>query len=339
MNLDDRLDGINILGTGSYLPELCVGNDKMSKLVDTDDEWITTRTGIKNRHMTCGEPTWYMGARAAKRALEDAGADALEIGLIIDATITGDFFTPSVSCLIQREIGAANAAAFDLNAACTGFVYALDTARRFLMTDPDLKYALVVANETLSGVVNFNDRSTCILFGDGAGAVVIERSAKLYGAWLGADGRLSNVLYAKSHLKRHPFEIENPVRVDGMETDYPGGEGCIVQHGKDVYKFATRAFPEAVEKAAEKAGIDIADIDVFVPHQANVRIIESAAERLGVSLDKFILNLRHVGNTSGASIPLALDKNVRNGRVKRGDKCCLAGFGAGATLGAVVLEY
>jgi 3-oxoacyl-[acyl-carrier-protein] synthase-3 len=334
-----ELVGINILGTGTYLPELCVDNAMMSKIVDTDDEWITARTGIKTRRMTGGETTWYMGAAAAKRAVDDAGIDPSEIGLIIDATITNDFFTPSVACLIQRELGAVNAMAFDLNAACTGFVYSIDVAKRLLQTDPKIKYALVAANETLSGIVDFTDRSTCVLFGDGAGAAVIERSERLYGAWLGADGRLSNVLYAKSNLKPHPFEIKSPVRMESMETDFAGGDGRLVQLGRDVYKFATKAFPEAVAKASENAGTAVDGIDVFIPHQANIRIIETAAEKLGVPMEKFVVNIQYAGNTSGASIPLALDKNIKNGRIKRGDVCCFVGFGAGATLGAVVLEY
>ncbi|MCL2054718.1 MAG: ketoacyl-ACP synthase III [Oscillospiraceae bacterium] len=334
-----ELCGINILGTGAYLPEIRVDNNMLADLVDTSDEWITTRTGMKQRHMVNGETTWYMGAMASKRAIEDAGIDASEIGLIVDATITSDFYTPSAACVIQREIGAFNAAAFDLNAACTGFVYSLDTAKRFLQTDPNLKYVLVVANEMLSGITDFTDRSSCILFGDGAGAVIIERSEKLYGSWLGANGNLAHALYAKLALNSHPFKSGEPVSIKNSETEFTESPAKLVQHGKDVYKFATNALPTASLNACKSAGIDISEIDVFIPHQANIRIIETASKNLNIPIEKFILNLQNVGNTSGASIPLAFDKFVKNGHIKRGQKCCLVGFGAGSTLGAIVLEY
>lgn len=307
--------GINILGTGAYLPKLSVDNKAMSAVVDTNDEWIATRTGIKNRHMVNGETTWYMGAMAAKQAIEEADINISDIGLIIDATITGDFYTPSVACVIQREIGAVNAAAFDLNAACTGFVYAVDTAKRFLQTDPELKYVLVIANEMLSSVTDFTDRSSCILFGDGAAAVVIERSEKLYSGWLGADGRLAAALYAKMPVKRHPFGSEDEPVKPGSDDEFNIDSNCIVQDGKTVYKFATQALPKAALNAAEKAGIDIKDIDIFIPHQANLRIIETAAKNLNVPMEKFIINIHETGNTSSASIPLALDKAVRDGHI------------------------
>ena len=198
--------GIRVLGTGSYTPAFQVTNDDMAKMVETNDEWIRTRTGIGTRHISDGEPTWYMGAQAAKRAIEAAGIDPAEIGLIIDTTITQEFCTPSTSCIIQREVGAVHAACFDLNAACSGFVYAMDTAHRFLKTDPAMKVALVVANESLSKITNYSDRSSCILFGDGAAAALIAYDENaLYTSHLGADGTGAKYLFARSALPASPF--------------------------------------------------------------------------------------------------------------------------------------
>lgn len=330
--------GINIMATGSYSPLLAVTNDDMAKIVETNDEWIRTRTGIAERRMNNGEPTWYMGAMAAKQAVERAGIDPLDIGLIIDSTLTSDFATPSTACIIQRELGAANAAAFDVNAACSGFVYSIDMARRYLATDDTLKYVLVVANENLSRITDFSDRASCILFGDGAAAVVVERSEKLFTSWIGADGTGAKYLYARTAFPVHPFRTEDSLTIDdGLSA--ASDHTLLVQDGKEVYKFATKALPTAARNAAEKIGIDISEIDLFIPHQANIRIIETAAKNLGVSMDKFFVNIEHHGNTSSASIPIALDEAVISGAIKKGDRVCLVGFGAGLTLGAVILEY
>ena len=329
--------GIEILGTGSYNPVLNVTNDDLAKIVETNDEWISTRTGIKSRRLADGESTWKMGAEAAKEAVKNAGIDPKDIGLIIDTTITNDFYTPSVACVIQNAIGAENAAAYDLNAACSGFVYAVDAAKRYLQTDPDLKYVLIVANEMLSKITDYTDRSTCVLFGDGAAAAVITRSEKLFTSFIGADGRGAHSLYAKTHKVFHPFRSSQIDEIDSGE--YEMGTTFLFQDGKEVYKFATKALPTAASKAAEKIGLDINDVDWFIPHQANIRIIETAAKNLGVSMDKFIVNIQDHGNTSSASIPIALHEAVRDGRIKRGEKLCLVGFGAGLTMGAVILEY
>lgn len=331
------LFGIEILGTGAYTPALCITNDDLAGIVETNDEWISTRTGIKARHISDGEPTWKMGAEAAKGALAAAGIDGSEIGLIIDTTITSDFSTPSMACVIQGEIGAKNAAAFDLNAACSGFVYGVDTAKRFLQTDPDLKYVLVVANEQLSRITDYTDRATCVLFGDGAAAAVITRSEKLYTSFIGADGKGAKNLYSKVHRVYHPFRTTDTDQID--IGDFAAGTDFLIQDGKEVYKFATKALPTAAEKAAAKIGLDINEIDWFVPHQANMRIIETAAKNLGVSIDKFILNIKEHGNTSSASIPIALHEAIASGQIKRGDKICLVGFGAGLTMAAVIIEY
>lgn len=330
--------GINILSTGGYQPALTVTNNDFAKIVETNDEWIRTRTGISERRISNGEPTWYLGAMAAKQAIERAGIDPADIGLIIDCTITSDFFTPSAACFIQREIGAENAAAFDLGAACSGFVYSVDVAHRFLMTDDNLKYVLIVANENLSFITNYSDRSSCILFGDGAAAAIVERSDKMYTSWLGADGRGAKFLYAKAQHTVSPFGKENTVSIHD-ETDPDVDHKGLVQDGKEVYKFATKALPTAAKAAAEKIGLDIQEIDRFVPHQANIRIIETAAKNLGVSMDKFYVNIDKHGNTSSASIPIAFDEAVSSGAIKRGEKVCFVGFGAGLTLGSVIFEY
>lgn len=327
--------GINILGSGSYTPELKITNDDLAKVVDTNDEWISTRTGIKSRYLTNGEAAWYMGAEAAKKAIEAAGISPEEIGLIIDSTVTADFYTPSCACVIQNEIGAVNAAAFDINAACSGFVYGLDTAKRFLQTDEDLKYVLVVSNEVLSRFVDFTDRSTCVLFGDGAGAVVVERSEKLYSSFIAADGSGAKSLYAKKMFPKHPFTEKETF----YGADFTSENQFLFQDGKEVYKFATKALPTASQAAADKIGFDLNGVDWFVPHQANIRIIETAAKNLGISMDRFIITLDKHGNTSSASMPVAFDEAVRDGRIKHGQKICFVGFGAGLTMGAVIIEY
>lgn len=331
--------GINILGTGSYIPQLKVTNDDFSKIVDTNDEWITTRTGIKQRGISDGEPTWHMGYEAAKKAVESAGIAIEDIGIIVVSTITGDYSTPSTACLVQRALGADNAFAFDVNAACSGYIFALDIAKRYLETDENLKYALVVSSEVLSKITDYSDRSTCILFGDGAAAIVVERSKdKLYTSHLATEGKGGHVLFAKNHPYENPFaKSENGKDYgDGFP---PANKTYIVQNGKEVYKFATKALSIATQKAAEKVNLDINTIDVFVPHQANIRIIETAMKNIGVSMDKAFTNLEMHGNTSSATIPTALDEAIREGRIKRGDKVCLVGFGAGLSYGAIILEY
>lgn len=327
--------GINILSTGCYVPEQRLKNDDFKKFIDTSDEWIRTRTGIMERPMAGWEPCWYMGAKAAEQAVQRAGISRDDIGLIISCTITSDFLTPSMASVIQREINAPNAAAFDLNAACSGFVYALDTARRFLETDDSLKYVLVVANEALSRFLDFKDRTTSILFGDGAAAVIVERSDKLYSSHLASDGTGAKYLCARNLSPAPEIAVESDFS-DGFPEKPPHQ---LVHDGKEVYKFATKALPKSFELAAAKIGISSDDIDWFIPHQANVRIIETAAKKFGVSMDRFIITLDHFGNTSSASIPLALNEGIEKCLIKRGQKLALIGFGAGLTYGGIILEY
>lgn len=327
--------GINILGMGSYVPEQKLTNDDFTRFVETNDEWIRTRTGIVERRMAGWEPTWYMGKEAAAKAIVKAGIDPAEIGLIISTSVTPDFLTPSMASIIQHKIGAVSAAAFDLNAACSGFVYALDTARRFLETDDSLKYVVVVANEALSRFTDFEDRSTCVLFGDGAAAAVVEKSDKLYSSYLASEGSGANLLFAKSLNVAPEIAVESDFD-DGF-PEMPLNK--LYQNGKEVYKFAVNALPTAFGRAAEKAGVTKDDIDFFVPHQANVRIIETAAKKLGVTMDKFVVTLDHFGNTSSSSIPLALDEAIEKGIITKGMKIALIGFGAGLTYGGIVMEY
>ena len=327
--------GIKFLGTGRYIPEQVVTNDDLSEFLDTNDEWIRTRTGITERHISGWEPTWYMGLKAAEKAISKAGITADKIGLIIGCTVSSDFHTPSMASIIQGELGAENAAAFDLNAACSGFVYALDTARRFLDTDESIEYAVVVTSENLSRITDFDDRGTCILFGDGAAAVVVTRNDTLYSSYLSSDGTGAKLLFARSLNVNERFAQQSDFS-DGFDGDKMHK---IYQNGKEVYKFAVKALPDSFRKAAEKVNLTADDIDIFIPHQANYRIIETAAKYLGVSMEKMFVSLDKLGNTSSASIPIALDIAIEQGKIKAGNKICLVGFGAGLTTAAIVMEF
>ena len=332
--------GIHILGTGSYTPAFQVTNADMAKIVETNDEWIRTRTGIQSRHIADGEPTWYMGAQAASHAIEMAGIDPKDIGLIIDTTITPDFSTPSVSCLVQREIGAVQAACFDLNAACSGFVYGMETAHCFLKTNREMKYALVVANENLTRITNYSDRSSCILFGDGAAAAIVEyQEDRPYSSYLSAGGTGAKFLYARTATPDNPFCKRKAEYDDGIEPGPEGWEHTMRQDGREVYKFAIKAMANSAQKAAEKIGFDLQQLDKIVPHQANIRIIETAMKSLKMPMEKVVVNIDQHGNTSSASIPIALDEAVRSGKIQRGDKICLVGFGAGLTTAAIITEF
>lgn len=329
------MKGIKILGTGSYSPEMTLTNEDLSTYVETSDEWITTRTGIKRRHIANGEPTWSMGTKASKKAIEMAGIDVKDISMIIVSSTTEDYYLPSTACMIQRELGAIGCMALDLNCACSGFVYGIDMARRYFLAD-DMKYILVVSTEALSKVTDFTDRTTCVLFGDGAGACILEASDKLYSSYLGADGNGAKFLCARHHEPPKQLKGENVIIEDGLPTEV---KPYIIQDGKEVYKFATKILPMASRSACEKINLPVNEIDFFIPHQANIRIIETACKNLGSTMDKFIVNISEHGNTSSATIPIAFDEAIRNGKIKRGDKLCFVGFGAGLTYGAVILEY
>lgn len=332
-----KVTGIAVKGIGRYVPELVATNEDFAKIIDTSDEWITQRTGIKTRHVTNGEPTYWIGAQAAKRAMEDAGVRAEDIDLIICCTVTPDYYTPSTACLIQREIGASGQMAMDINCACTGFDYGLDMARRYLLSEDDVDTVLLVSAEELSKFTDYTDRSSCILFGDGAAAFVLERKYDaLYSSFLGADGSGARFLASRAMKSENVFRTNK----EDFDMDMPETKlHYFTQDGKEVYKFATKALPMAVEKACEKAGIRPDELDAIVPHQANVRIIETAAKNLGVSMDKMVVYIDRYGNTSSASIPIAFCDAVEEGRIKRGDKVCFVGFGAGLTYAGIVFEY
>jgi 3-oxoacyl-[acyl-carrier-protein] synthase-3 len=321
---------MKILGTGSYLPKRVVTNDDLSKLVDTTDEWITSRTGIKERRLTEGETASQLAAGAAKKALESANVSPEEIDLILLATMTADQAMPNAACLVQKAIGAVNATCFDINAACSGFLFALNTANAYLVSGMYRKI-LVIGAETLSKVVNWDDRSTCVLFGDGAGAVVVEADEKKYVAVSGSDGVKGDVLNAgKIALQNFLTDTEEELL---REEDY-----YMTMNGQEVFKFAVKTVPESIHQVTEKAGVAVESIDCFLLHQANVRIISSVAKRLGVDMEKMPVNLSSYGNTSAASIPILLDEVFRSGTICAGSRVILSGFGGGLTWGTVYME-
>ena len=320
-----------IIGLGYYAPEKVYDNAYMESIVDTNDEWITQRTGIKERRIAAeNEYTSDLATIAAERALSDAGLDAKEIELIILTTVTPDYFTPSTACVVQKNLGADNAAAFDVNAACSGFVTAMTIADQFIKAGT-YKNVLIVCADVLSKATDYADRSTCVLFGDGAGAAVISAGEdnKILSTWIGARGEGGDKLTSLAY-KVDPEEAEK--RVSHIRN-------TIWMAGGEVMKFAVKIMAEAANKVVADAGLTWEDIDIIIPHQANLRIVDSAAKRMGVSTDKMFVNLERYGNTSGASIPIALCEARDAGRLKKGDKAVLVGFGGGLTWGAALIEY
>lgn len=320
--------GTKIIGTGSCLPKAVVTNDDLSKIMDTSDEWIRTRTGIRERHLAKEETTASMSTEAVRRAMENAGVTAQDIDLIIVGTVTADHVTPACACEIQAAIGAVDAVAFDINAACSGFMFALNIAHAYLQMGV-YKTALVVGAETLSKIMDWSDRSTCVLFGDGAGAVVVraDNGAGLLAFDQGSDGVKGRVLACPNRSNN------NPLTETSKELKY------VHMDGQEVYKFAVTQVPASLQKTIEAAGLTIDDIDYFALHQANIRILQAVAKRLKVSEDKFPISLDHCGNISAASVPILLDEMNRKGLLKPGMKIALAGFGGGLTWASAVLEW
>lgn len=320
-----------IAGTGSCLPERVLSNLDLEKLVDTSDEWITTRTGIQQRRISGkGEETSKLAALAAKKALQMAGIGPEEIDLIIVGTMTADMTMPSCACLVQKEIGAANAFAVDLSAACSGFLYGLDMADKYIRNNPDMKI-LVIGAETLSKRVNWEDRNTCVLFGDGSGACVLvgnDQGRGIIASRLFSDGRLWELLSLGNAPSRNP---------DLRNLEYEGAEIRMV--GKDVFKYAVRAMEDSIDKVLRQENVSIDEVSLVIPHQANIRILRSLSERLGVSLEKIYINMHKYGNTSAASVPIAIDEANREGRLQRGDLLLLCAFGGGFTWGASLLKW
>jgi 3-oxoacyl-[acyl-carrier-protein] synthase III len=329
------MSGVFIASTGMYVPAQVVTNDDMSKIVDTSDEWISQRTGIRERRFSQGEPNFYMGAAAARQAVDRAGVAAADIDMIIGCTCSPDYYYPNLACIIQDEIGAVNAFCWDLNAACSGFVYALDVARHYLAMGK--KNILIVCSEVMSKELDFTDRSTCVLFGDGAAAVVVKPSDGLYASYLKSIGSLGRAVVSCAMKPQGMFatDRDNPKYHKFEES----GRNFVRMMGCDVYRFAVKAVPEAIEGACRNAGLDVSQLDLIIPHQANLRIIEAAARRLDIGMDKVYVNVDRYGNTSCVSIPLCLAELERDGKLRRGEKLALVGFGGGLTYGAVIMEW
>lgn len=303
-----------ICGTGSYVPSEYLDNNDLSQMVDTSDEWIRERTGIVKRHIAKEETTVSMAAKAAKKALESAGVQPEEIDLLLVSTISSNVILPCTACEVQKEIHAVHATCFDLNAACTGFLFAYNTAQAYI-TNGMSKNALVIGAESLSNLVDWEDRGTCILFGDGAGAAVLKaESGEMYAAVTHSDGEKGDALTC---------DMGAFMKMDGQE----------------VFKFAVRQVPAGISEVLQKNGLSVDDIDYFILHQANRRIVEAVAKRMKVEIEKFPMNLQEYGNTSSASIPLLLDELNRQGKLKKGQKLIFAGFGAGLSWGASILEW
>lgn len=318
-----------IAGTGSYLPENVVTNDDLAKIVDTSDEWIAARTGIRQRHIAAeGETTSDLAYHASVRALEAAGVKPEELDLIVLGTTTPDLIFPSTACLLQERLGANGCGAFDVNAACSGFLFALSVADKFIRTG-DAKTVLVVGAETLTRMVDWEDRTTCVLFGDGAGAVVLKADTE--------TGILSTHLHADGGKKEL---LWNPVGVSvGFKENEKNAGVVIRMAGSEVFKHAVKALDAVVDEALSANGLDRHDLDWLIPHQANLRIIEATRKRLDMPEEQVVVTVDRHGNTSSGSVPLALDEAVRSGKVKRGQLVLLEAFGGGFTWGSALLRY
>jgi 3-oxoacyl-[acyl-carrier-protein] synthase-3 len=317
-----------ITGTGGYLPEKVLTNQDLEKMVDTSDQWITERTGIKKRHIAAdGETTCDLAEHAARDAMAMAGVSADDIDLIIVATTTPDRVFPSTACLLQQRLGIHGCAAFDIQAVCTGFVYALGVADKFIRGGTH-RHALVIGAETLSRIVDWSDRSTCVLFGDGAGAVVLSANEEM--------GILSTHLHADGQYKDL---LSTTGGVSEGYGDGPDSQAIITMQGNEVFKMAVNTLGRIVDETLEANQMEKSDVDWLVPHQANIRIINATAKKLKMSMDRVVVTVNKHGNTSAASVPLALNTAVRDGRIKPGDTLLLEAFGGGFTWGSALLRY
>ncbi|PXA02964.1 3-oxoacyl-ACP synthase [Coraliomargarita sinensis] len=321
------------LGTGSYVPEKVVTNDDMAKIVETSDEWIRTRTGICERRFAADhETTSYMAAEAAKKAIGTAGIEREEIDLVVVATMTPDMPFPSTACLVQDKVGLRKVTAFDVQAACSGYVYALNIASSMLRAGP-YKKALIIGAEKTSPILDFEDRTTCVLFGDGASAAVLsvsdEPDVGILGSLGGADGSNPDLL----------CQPGGGTAIPASSDSINARQHFLKMNGKEIFKLAVRVMEQASLQVLEEHGYETKDVDLVIPHQANMRIIESLAKRMGISMDHFHNNLDRYGNTSAASVGIALDEAVRKGRIKSGDLILLVAFGAGLTWGASLVKW
>lgn len=321
-----------ILGTGSALPEKKLTNSQLENIVETTDEWILKRTGIRERRIIDDDvPLSDLASDASKKAILDAGLEPTDIELIIATTVTADYLTPSLSCCVQRDIGAKNAAAFDLNGACTGFIYALKTAEQFIINGT-YSNILIISAEALSRVTDFTDRKTCVLFGDGAGAAVLGRvddETGIESSIIGASGDQSSVLTLPCFYSTD----------EDLEKRHEGKKQVLWMDGSEVFVFASRIMVESAKKVIDEAGSSIDEIKYIIPHQANMRILQNASKKLGVPMDKIYTNLEYTGNISSASVPVCLDEASRNNMLNKGDKIVLVAFGGGLTYGASLLTW
>lgn len=318
----------SIIGTGSYFPENIIDNDYISKFVETSDEWIKDRTGIKNRRISNGEDTSHLAIKAAKNAIEMANINPEDIGLIILGTMTPDTFTPSVACLVQAAIGATNATCFDISAACSGFVYGMQIADMF-MQGSKMKYILVIGAEVMSKSLDWEDRNTCVIFADGAGAVILARNEE-HGIKSSFSGSSGDV---KGSLVLPALQVKNLI------TNPEDRKSVITMNGREIFKFAVQIMPKCINAVLEEANMTVEDIDYIVPHQANYRITESVAQKMEIPIEKFYMNLDERGNTSSATIPIALDEMNRKGMLKKGQNIILVGFGGGLTWGSLLINW
>lgn len=322
--------GTRLIGTGSYMPDLKLTNEMLESMVDTNDEWIVKRTGIRERRIAQNTATWELALEAGRRALEDAALDASELDLIIVGTATPDFFTPSVSCMVQGKLGASKAMAFDLSAACSGFVYSVEVADSFIRAGK-AKNVLVICAETLSRIIDYTDRSTCVIFGDGAAAAVFQASEQegVLTTYMRANGTLGECLKAQC------LPVEDPLAQ---------GSRAVCDHrflkmaGSDVFRFTASAVPEAIDAVLHQANMTADQIDWFVLHQANVRILQMVTTRYGLDPKKVYVNIDRYGNTSGVSVALCLDEMRKNGQLKAGQHIVISGFGGGLTYGAALIR-
>jgi len=320
-----------IISTGAYVPARIVKNDELSKMVETNDEWITSRTGIKERRISSAEKTYQMAAKAATEAIKNAGIDKEEIDMIILATITPDFFMPSTANLVQAELGLDDIPSFDITAGCTGFVYGLQIADQFIKSKQS-KTILVIGVEVLSKVIDWSDRNTCVLFGDGAGAVILKSSNQegIVCTYTGSQGDLQGSLTLPAVPLKNPF-LQVP--------NNNGKPSNISMNGKEIFQFAIRIMIKSISQVLNKSNLSIDDIDYIVPHQANIRIIDYVARELKIEREKFIINLDRFGNTSSASIPLALDEAHKKKIFYPGNRIIMVAFGGGLTWGAALLNW
>lgn len=326
------LRSASILGTGSYAPQRILSNAELERMVDTNDEWIVSRTGIRERRIADpSESTSDLAAAAARAALQNAGISAEELDLIIVATVTPDMFFPSTACFVQTKIGAKNAACFDVSAACSGFLFAMDIARQFIATGTH-QTILVIGADKLSTIVDWTDRNTCVLFGDGAGAAILrhrEGSRGILSTHMGSDGSYADILYIPGGGCLNPITPENAAQ----------RTNTIKMNGRETYKQAVTSMLSAAQIALQAANLSTKDLRCVIPHQANLRIIEAIADRMELPLDRFLVNLQRYGNTSAAAVAIALDEANRTARMQRGEPILLVVFGGGLTWASAVIEW